>query len=506
MTGPLLHFMPVIAGARHRPIPGDPYFDFISLLTEFKGRPTGYSGPKIGDMDVPKDKSSNNLPLFISGFPGRFPLGSDGLAPAEKGVSDSAAYVFDRTGGAGSAIVVGQNSANNFGENDFTVEMKVRSTNQAACDFAGRWKYAGSAGGGYSWVLSWYSAMNRIRFEISTEGRTTEITEKAEFWLSDSINDGLTKATFFDDQWHTIVVSRSGLSISISIDGMPGRGTIDMTRTTHPWIYDPLPQNALLNIGSIPADLNGIRTSTGRFKGMIDYFKITVGGATTLDVDFNDYWSMWWIGNYPQTKAPTNNVTGYDGEPIEEAGIKKSTTYIGAHWPYDVSLDLLDSDFTIEIFDLYMEFRQNSVQTVMGMGWGGPTRCWRLVLRNTGAPGTLGTLVFEYTSNGTTVTSVPIIESLAPGAVISGDLALSRFGAVLRAYWNGYRVRSHNMTGNIYGAAAASIRFGLFSNANNSDNAWETSRIKAIRYTKGKARYKNSAYRVPTLPLPKSAT
>jgi len=504
MTGPLLHVMPLMKP--HRPIVGDPYITYVSFMSEFNGRPPGYTGPATDLMNIPKD-TANNAPLFISGSPHRYPLDTDLWSPAPLGISDVACYEADLTPGYGSAIVVGDCSSIALGGSDFTIEMKVRATadqKDNACYFAGRWK----SGGGYSWSIDYYYALRQMRFSISCNGTTTEFADnkQAKFRMSSTgTNDGVTVDDFFDDQWHTITVARSGRYISISIDGAVGYKMIDTSITASTAIYDPPGDTSLLHIGSIPADLTGIRTSGLSFRGKIKYLHMDVGGPA-LTVDFNEYWSYWVLGHYPQDKhvqqLPYNAL-----ELQEEMGLRKLSGYVGPQWPYDAELDFVDHDFSIELFGAYLGHNDNYSQQVVGYGW--PTagsKTWRFLIHDDPAgDGHSGRLIFQYSLDGTNVQEMVLKTGLVSGVMQEYDLAITRLGGTLRAYIDGVRITTASISGSLNTSSGLPLSF-YANSLGNGDVCRNETRLKAIRLTDEHARYINRSYRVPSLPLPKTST
>jgi hypothetical protein len=499
--GPLLHIMPIMKS--HRPYPGDPYFDYVTFLTEFHGRPDDdTTSPATVDQNIPLDSSTNNLPLFISGTPHRFPLDDDGVSSAPMGVSDIAAYEFDRQDLIGSAIVVGDCTPLALTDKDFEIHVRLRTTSTNAYSIAGRWKNLG----GYSWVLDYYTGLNMMRFRVSIDGTHIDTTWGYCYFRLGSSDDGLTLAEFANNEWHDIIVSREGPLIMLTIDGHLASTNIDMLNLDSMVIYDPEPDKVLLNIGGIPATESGTLTASGNFDGQIKFFKMTIDGDVELDVNFNEYWSMWWVGHYPQSLITSS--LNLNGETFQnEKGLKhKPGGYIGNYWPYDETLDFGSGDFTIELFDVITKFDNNKIQTIVGMGW--PAyKCWRLITKNTGAFGSPGHLVFQYTVDNTTEYTIELKAGLISGVLLEPmNISISRFDGEIRCYINGQKVAEAAAAGGIYSGADHDVRLGFFANMSNAHVASDSDQVLAIRLTKGIGRYRGPFYRMPTLPLPKSTT
>lgn len=497
--GPLLHIMPIMKP--HRPLIGDPYWNEVSFLSEWRGRQSSDNGPATALMNIPRDIGPNNLPLSISGTPHRFPLAEDGVSAAIRGVSEDGAYEFDRNNTPGSAIVVTDCGPLALLNHDFTIQLRFRGSDPDQCSFAGRW----NTSGGLSWVLDYSIGLGHIRFRISTDGSLTPI-EMCKFRLGNSVNptnDGLSAAEVFDNEWHEIIVTRSGFLITITVDGNPGYEGINMVEDlSTEYIYEPGPKNSLLHIGSIPADPTGIRTNLGNFKGQISNFKMIVNHIEVLNLNFDKYWGMWWVGNYPQSLINTSNILGSTLFQ-DELGLIKHPTYKGNAWPYDVSLNLLNEDFTIEVFEAKFKFINKKVQTIVGQGW--PTqRIWRFIVQNSAGPDTPGSLVFQYTLDNATINTVTLLTGLADGDILTKTLAVSRYNGYLRFYVDGQLITTVAIGSSLYSAAGGSVRLGFFNNTSGGDSADSSYRVLAIRITKGVGRYRGPFYRIPPLPLPLS--
>lgn len=497
--GPLLHIMPIMSP--HRPLIGDPYWNEVSFLSEWRGRESDDDEPATALMNIPKDVSPNNLPLSISGTPHRFPLAGDGVSAAIRGVSDDGVYEFDRNNSVGSAIVVTDCGPLALLNYDFVIRIRFRTPDSDQTNFAGRW----NASGGLSWDLHHYIGLGHIRFRVSVDGSTTPI-EMCKFRLGNGVNpdnDGVTSAELFDNNWHEIIVTRSGPLITMTVDDHTGYENIHMTEDlSTEYIYEPGPENSLLHIGSLPADPTGIRTSGGNLEGQISHFEMTINGSEALTLNFDKYWGMWWAGNYPQSLINSSINLGstlfQDG-----AGLVKHPTYAGNSWPYDVSLNLLNEDFTIEVFEAKFKFINKKIQTIVGQGWPSQ-RIWRFIVQNSAGPDTPGSLDFQYTLDNVTINTVTLLTGLTDGDILTKTLAVSRYNGYLRFYVDGQLVTTAAIASSLYSAAAGSVRLGFFNNASNGDAADSSYRVLAIRITKGVGRYRGPFYRIPPLPLPLS--
>lgn len=497
--GPLLHIMPIMSP--HRPLIGDPYWEYVSFLSEWRGRESDDDGPATALMNIPRDVSPNNLPLSISGTPHRFPLAGDGVSAATRGVSDDGVYEFDRNDSVGSAIVVTDCGPLALLDNNFTIRIRFRTSDTAGFNFAGRW----NTSGGLSWKLEHYIGLGHIRFLISVDGSRSG-SDMCVFRLGNGVNpdnDGVTGAVLFDNDWHEIIVTRSGFVISISVDGHVGYQSISMVEDfSTEFIHEPGPETSLLHIGSVPADPNGIRTSTGNFEGQISHFEMTIDGVEALTLNFDKYWGMWWAGNYPQSLVNTSINLGSTLFQ-DETGLVKHPTYAGNSWPYDVSLNLLNEDFTIEVFEAKFKFINKKIQTIVGQGWPSQ-RIWRFIVQNSAGPDTPGSLVFQYTLDNATINTVTLLTGLADGDILTKTFTVSRYNGYLRFYVDGQLVTTVAIGSSLYSAAGGSVRLGFFNNASNGDAADSSYRVLAIRITKGVGRYRGPFYRIPPLPLPLS--
>lgn len=495
--GPLLHIMPIMKP--HRPLTSDPHWNQVSFLSEWRGRSYDDGGPATDLMNIPRDNGPYNLPLTISGTPRRFPLASDGVSAAPRGVSDNGVYEFDRNDMVGSSIVVTDCGPLALLNQDFHIYMRLRTTDDAGSNFAGRW----NSSGGFSWMLHHYVGLNHIRFRVSVDGVTTS-TNMCVFRLGNNVNtdnDGISAAQFFDYNWHEIEVTRSGSLITMTVDGHPASESILMVEHfSNDFIYEPGPENSLLHIGSIPADPTGTRTSTGNFEGQISNFEMFIDGDEVLNLNFDKYWGMWWAGTYPQTPINTTNNLGVTMFQ-DEAGLIKHPTYAGNAWPYDVSLNLLNEDFTIEVFEARFMFINKKVQTIVGQGWPSQ-RIWRFVVQNSAGPDTPGSLVFQYTLDNSTIHTVTLLTGLSDGVILTKTLTVSRYDGQLRFYVDGRLITTVPISSSLYSAAIGNIRMGFFNNAMNGDPADSSYRVLAIRITKGVGRYRGPYYRIPPLPLP----
>lgn len=495
--GPLLHIMPIMKP--HRPLIGDPYWNEVSFLSEWRGRKIGDTGPATALINIPQDSSPNNLPLEIAGTPHRFPLAADGVSAAPKGVSNNGVYEFDRNDSVGSAIVVTDCGPLALHNHDFTIYIRFRSTDDTGFNFAGRWNRSG----GLSWTLHRYIGMNHIRFQVSVDGSTNYV-EMCRFRLGNNENpdhDGISAAQLFDNNWHEIIVSRTGPLIQMTIDGHLGYQSINMIADfSNEYIYEPGPSNSLLHIGSLAADPTGIRTGTGNFEGQISHFQMIINGVQALNLNFDKYWGMWWAGNYPQSHINTSNILGSTLFQ-DEAGLVKHPTYVGNAWPFDPCLDLLNEDFTIEVFEAKFKFINKEIQTIVGQGWP-KQRIWRFIVQNSAGPDTPGSLVFQYSLDNSTINTVTLIPNLVDGEILTRTLAVSRYNGYLRFYVDGQLVTTVAITTSLYSAAIDNVPLRFFNNTSKQDSADSSYRVLAIRITKGVGRYRGPYYRIPPLPLP----
>ncbi len=526
--GPLMHFMPVIAGARHRESTLiDPFINYVSFQTEFHGRVTGNREPATDFQTIPKDLALNH-PLFVAGMPRRYPLsGENSHEPPPLGISEYGAYYAAEHpefgfSPQGCGVVVLDCSDLNLDGHDFTMSIKVSAKNtekNRAQTIAGRW---GTGSNTRSWILEYYLVYGLIQFRYATnsDDRIAPQDNMPYFRLGRlsagiyTEDDGITADEFFNDTWHEIVVSRQGDLMNISIDGIPGHRGADFSENPTDEIFSLPAFENLLAIGAVTASQTGPRVSSANWRGMINTFYLEIDGQPKLDVRFNEYWSLWWIGHYPVEKYP--RTTPMLTEALQDQnGLIKQSPYVGISWPYDVTIDFEDKDFTIEVFALRFSHVYQHPQHIFGRGWAtAGNRVWRLyVYDDPAAPAYpfsnplnhQGKLVFQWSYDGTTVHEITLKSGIVQNQIYTIDFAASRFEGMLRLYINGTKVGEDDNGGAAH-YAGTDLSMAFYSNSvSGQETALTITGIQGVRLTKDKARYRGNSYRVPPLPLPRTS-
>lgn len=482
MTANLIQFMPVLAGSV-QPIYVDPYWDYVSFVTEY--------------MWTPRDISVNDSQLVPVGQPFRYPLLVDEYTPPEDGVSDQACYRWASGSSSGSSICLEDCSHVKLDDHDFEIKLRVRSldTMTSLHNLCGRWYSSGS--GNRSWFLRYNGSSKKLEFYVSTTG-STDYTDHCTFRLGTTTNDGMDYTEFLDGMWHDIIVTRSGTIITLKIDGMTGFESIVINSNS---IYDPPDDYLPLHIGAVSADPSSRRINSGCWRGYINRFEMTVGTTKQLDVTFNNIWSYWWAGKYPQDNV-VSNLNWSSVQHFDDDGLVHLPGYIGNYYPYDVGFNFLGQDFTIELFDLTFCQNDNDIQMLIGFGWPTTNKCWALFCYDDPlGDGHTGTLVFKYTYDGGTEHVVTLMTGLINGELITKTFAASRVGSTLHLYLDGIEIATETLTDDLYDISPSG-KLSLYANASNGNAATDITRISAIRLTKGIGRYAGAKYRMPARPLP----
>lgn len=162
-----------------------------------------------------------------------------------------------------------------------------------------------------------------------------------------------------------------------------------------------------------------------------------------------------------------------------------------ANWTFD-------SDFTVEIFGLKMTAATTTRYGILGhYNATGNLRSWAIDYRSDLSPKRFST---QISNDGTAFTTIEGNYDAADN--VAYDLCLERSGSAVRLYLDGAMIGSGTHAGSLFNSTTTmKIGLGLALSSNPL-----AGRIKAVRITKGVARYANDAgYTVPTLPLPTSA-
>lgn len=158
---------------------------------------------------------------------------------------------------------------------------------------------------------------------------------------------------------------------------------------------------------------------------------------------------------------------------------------------------LFDGDFTVECFGV--KFSTVSSERPIITQWqpaaGG--RSWRIDW-NQGTPNLLRAFI---SSDGSA--STMLSEEFTPTVDQAYDFAIDRSGSTFRLYRDGSMVDSASHAGSLHNSPARLIIGGQENPAGSIDSIRIDGRIKAVRITKGTARYADDGgYTVPDLPLP----
>lgn len=161
----------------------------------------------------------------------------------------------------------------------------------------------------------------------------------------------------------------------------------------------------------------------------------------------------------------------------------------------------LDGDFTIEIFGA--KFADDTVVQDFCSHYEQPgesnQRGWLFSFAGQESPKRLR---FTLSTDGTSGTTTFIDANWSPTLNQAYDVCVERSGTTLRFYVDGTFLSSDTLSGTSFDSLA-DFRIGARGGA--SPSAFWNGRLKALRVTKGTARYAtDTSYTVPTLPLPTS--
>jgi len=404
---------------------------------------------------------------------------------------------------------------------DFTIEAWFNNPSEpiGTSVMYAQWS-SSAAASNKSYHLYWDSTNNRWNFEWSTDGLVragSAYFHHATFSTTD--NDGVTMAQAWDGEWHHIAVTRADTVITVFVDGFAG-GTVSTSDTIGTGVSIHTSTASDLRIG---ARQNRTERPQSNINAFLDDLRITVGtarytGAFTppagayptgasdahwseveVLLDFNSRFGLWAAGKIvgpirgePTVAVPIITTKGWQGTASSNGDAFFGATTTGETW------SPIDADFTIELFgverkDATTAFkhiagcynpangsRSFAVGIVTGTSWG-----------------------FLYSTTGNDALEVSTGRALTQD--VAYDLCVERSGTNLRFYENGVLVHTAtSFSATIFDANASNIVFSVAaavddyvqSHANNFNGF-----VKAVRYTKGVARYEG-AYTVPELPLP----
>jgi hypothetical protein len=351
---------------------------------------------------------------------------------------------------------------------------------------------------------------------VTTDGTT----------LIDSIYDfdtdgAISVATFFNGSMRHIAFVCSGSTIKTYVEGVAGANT---GATGGSAIYTGGSNNTYIGASGT----SGINPSAS-FTDYIDEVRITVGTArytgnftppsskfgrnstddanwsnVKLLLGFEDYFAAVRGGTSSAVNVVCSNSVSSDR--YDSKGIHGITGLTFPYVPYIATdYDLGSGDFTVELFGVHLVGAAWSTAS-SGAGVFGPYSntsgqlCWQWNIDGS------GNFCFRYSTNGTSVAA-----TVSTGVVGSADtdynLAAVRLGNDLYLYVNGSRVTTASVSGvTIYSPGGASVPLGILSGMTAALSNYLTcpvaAHMKAFRFTKALARYQNSTYAVPSLPLP----
>lgn len=162
----------------------------------------------------------------------------------------------------------------------------------------------------------------------------------------------------------------------------------------------------------------------------------------------------------------------------------------------------LSGDFTIEIFGLQTDNAaalQCLVSHYDAFTPATNNRGWAIMYRGNASPATLDWLT---STSGSSATSNTVSQTLTAG--VDYDLCVERSGTTVRFYVNGSMIGSLTQSASTFNSSSPLAIGTDNSRASTTSNLSELDgRMKAIRITKGAARYATDiSYTVPNLPLP----
>jgi len=414
-------------------------------------------------------------------------------------------------------------SSPDLGNEDFTIEAWFNSAEEPSAGGVIVAQWDNGSNSRKSHHLYWDGTNKRWIFEWSTDGSDTAGSVSFSHDQSfDTSNDGITMAQAFDGEWHHIAVTRADTVITLFVDGVVGGATLNDNDTIGTGVAIHFATNSDLRIGA-----RDDRTSSPRFTydSFIDDLRITVGTARYTaaftpatgpwptgagDAHWSevevllDFESRFGVEGKGKLTGPTY-ITPRNAEPIITAkgfqGVANSngdSFYLaqtnGETW------SPLGGDFTLEVFGVERRDATESFKHIAG--------CYRT--DEGGRSFSIGIVDgtewgMLYSVDGNAFTRVGTGRSLTQD--VAYDLCVERSGTDLRFYEDGVLVHTATISVTIFDSNVGNVMLSVGAAANtwsglhgNNFNGF----IKAVRYTKGVARYE-AAYTVPTLPLPEGA-
>ena len=486
-------------GAPPPPPPSDPDWANVAFFAEF-GAPIDTSSA-ARSVDILGE-------IYSSGSPAR---GSKSLNPR-------LSIIPPQVNGA-----LQFSSSPDFTNEDFTIEAWFNSDAEPSNGgvIVSQWDSGSTSR--KSHYLHWDGTNNRWIFEWSTDGSVTAGSVFFNHARSfDASNDGITMAQAFDGEWHHIAVTRADTVITLFVDGVVGGATSNDNDTIGTGVAIHFATNSDLRIGATQE-----RTDTPQnvLDCFIDDVRITVGTArytaaftptsgpwptgagdahwseVEVLLDFESRFGLEGKGKLteafyiePRSALPVITQKGWLGTPTLNGAAYYVAKTNGEPW------SPLGDDFTLEVFGVERRDATAAFRHIAG--------CYRA--DNGRRSFSIGIVTgtewgMLYSVDGNAFTTVSTGRSLTQD--VAYDLCVERSGTDLRFYEDGVLVHTATISVTIFDSNVGNVMFSVGA----ASATWAGSHgnnfngfIKAVRYTKGVARYE-AAYTVPTLPLPEGA-
>jgi len=467
----------------------------------------------------PIDEGPSDLPIKV--LMTRFPLNNNKnlvkLDTVRKKFG-AASYKFDTllSGSVRPATTFGiESNLMWLGANTFTVEWFFRRLGEPS---SSRWLGFAGSSAFFSYLFSYDAAANQLVF--TTRGESPDDTTRSSVFDFDT--DGVTIAKFFDGNFHHIAAVRDSSDVvTLYVDGLAGAVTHSLTGITlkNSSATDftvGSAYSATNRIDPIGANQEELRVTQGVARYTAPFTPPTVqfGRNSTDDPDYASVKLLMGMNDFvgfakggTVKGAVQYTAAGQEGYFMSKFGMRRmfpgTNTNNAMYFPPDPEYNLLNSDFTIELFGVYAEGTAfGGTMTLMGCWYTtSGNYSWRIVY-------TGGVFAFQYSTDGTTIAATV---NFSAGAAINTlyDLAVVRSGNVLYLYKDGVLSTTHSMAGvTIFDHSAVRLPLGILAavNPNFADGLEGVNReahfLKALRVSKGLARYVGSTYTVPSLPLP----
>jgi hypothetical protein len=368
---------------------------------------------------------------------------------------------------------------------------------------------------------------NVVFVEISINGTGTGVVT-ASFDLD---TDGVSPATMWDGNFHHIAVRRHGANIDVYVDGL--RGSVTGNISTNPvWVNTNANDYNILigascnsNVDNDPDNglecwMDEFRLTIGvpRYTGASFTPPTTIFGRNVTDdpdfanvallLDFEGEWGCKYYGNQSGVEDAFRPYNLTQDQWINDRFQSDPNTlgYVARNaasnvWNFD------SGDFTIEVFKWRGSIAATRTMVANYQTTDGE-RGWRFVtLGNSNSFG------LQWSTDGLDASVVTescgnltaFIGSSTLDSATEYDLCIERQGSNLYFYVDGVLVRTASISGAIFDPGVNNIFLGIGRSVSGTGSSGAANgQIKAVRITKGVARYGGGNYTPPTLPLPKS--